>query len=130
MTFEENDANRSMIENVEGRLLDVQSKLKALQEEKNKPSAGFSAATSPTTSHRAPFRGGRGRHEVLARGRGRGRAGRATNMSLDTRPKTLIITKPPEGFETQIAQQHFARYTIYALFTSLEIIRYSGLDGL
>ena len=108
MTFEENDANRSMIENVEGRLLDVQSKLKALQEEKNKAS-GFSTATSPSATHRAPFRGGRGRHDIVVRGRGRGRAGRATNMSLDTRPKTLIISKPPEGFETQTAQQHFAR---------------------
>lgn len=108
MSFEENDANRSLIENMEGKLLDVQSKLRALQEEKNKSQLSPSTTSTSAPSYRAPFRGGRGRFDASFRGRGRGRTGRAANMSLDTRPKTLIISNPPNDFESHAAQ-HFSK---------------------
>lgn len=43
-------------------------------------------------------------------GRGRGRFGRGGgNMSVDCRPKALLVSSVPDGF-TDVAEQHFSRY--------------------
>lgn len=107
--FEAGEAKRGMIESLEGRLLDAQSKLRALEEDKLRTSAPAPGAASAQS---LPMygRGGRGRGRFEGgRGRGRGRFARGGgNLSLDTRPKTLLVSGAPADFENQ-AVAHFSR---------------------
>lgn len=119
--LEDSEKNRSLIEGIESKLLDVQSKLRALHDEKNKTTAASLSSSAPPSvtaqgssgGFRGRGRGGRFAFDASRGGRGGGRArgNRGGNMSLDTRPKSLLISNAPEGFDKQAAA-HFGRYLV------------------
>jgi hypothetical protein len=122
MTYEDNETNRGSIETFEGKLLDVQSKLRVLQDEKSKSTGGVLGAGQSSVGQGGYTRGGgrsmrggrgggrsdRGGGFATNRDRGRGRFARAGNLSFDSRPKTILISNAPIDFENQAAA-HFAR---------------------
>jgi hypothetical protein len=108
------DASRAAIETYESKLLDVQSKLRALEEDKARTTAAPATATATTSSFAAAPARGRGPPGRFDAGRGRGRGrfaargGGPSSFSFDGRPKTLVVSNAPAGFEAH-AMQHFSR---------------------
>ena len=123
--YQATEGSRSLIETIESKLLDLQSKLRTLQESKDKSTIGPSGAPPQQQTAGGSFypRGGssfygrgssgRGRFDSGARGTGSagrgGRGGRVTgNLTLDNRTKTLLVSNSPVEFEKHAAA-HFAR---------------------
>lgn len=73
------------------------------------PSTSSSIARFSSQRGRATPRGRLGGRVALG-GRGRGRFGRGGgNMSVDCRPKSLVVSDIPDGFD-EVADQHFSRF--------------------
>lgn len=119
-----------MTETLESKIMTLQFKLREVREKRDasrlateqqaqvataQPADGQSASGSEqaTTNSVARFSSQRGRG--TPRGRfggkgGRGRFGRGVgSMSLDCRPKALVVSNIPDGFN-DVADQHFARF--------------------
>lgn len=117
-----------LAETVESRLMDLQAQMQATREQRERGDLATESGTSVQSS--GPVMGGRGRGGRVARGgrmgrgagrfasfgrgrgaiRGRGRgAGRAANLSIDNRPKSLLVVNPPGGFVNS-AEGHFSRF--------------------
>ncbi len=123
---DDSDEKSRMSEDVETKIMALQSKLREVRS-KNKKEAPVSPAvtSNPNTesvNSGKPNRlmvsnsirhGGRpGGGRFSDRGRfetGRGRFSRGGNISVDYRPKTLIVRNIPEGFEVE---QHLGRCVV------------------
>lgn len=130
--IEDSDEKSKMTETMEAKILTLQFKLREVREKREssrKSAEQATASTADTTSDNdtstaaatssvarfSSYRGrgaprGRfgGRQAFSARGRGRFVRGRG-NMSVDCRPKALLVSNVPDGF-SDVADQHFGRY--------------------
>jgi hypothetical protein len=126
--MEESDEKNRMMETIESKIMSLQSKLRAVKEKRQALENGdpiTASSSSAPEAVRAVSQGsdhsasggrrpggrvpGRGRWAPGGRGFGSGRTGRG-NISLDFRPKAVIVHHVPEAFSSA-AKQHFSRFS-------------------
>jgi hypothetical protein len=135
------DTSRTMLESIEGKIVDLQSQLRLVRDQRETgvvpqkaviPSQGGRGgrgsfvgrgrgrAASYYPAHNASWGRGRGFPEDSwgagrGSGRGRGRSGAGPgHLTIDNRTRSLVVFQSPEGFDVS-AQEHFSRYCLARL---------------